>query len=66
MREIMSATVKKTKNRFEECQVASGARSEKGHLTPEIKIANEIVCDHNVWDKLYPPISVTCSKWYIR
>jgi hypothetical protein len=37
----------------------------EGHLVPEIKMANEIVCDH-VWDKLHPPISVTCSKWYIR
>jgi hypothetical protein len=49
------------KNRFEECHVISGVTPEKGHLTPEIKIANEIICDH-VWDL----ISVTCSKWYIR
>jgi hypothetical protein len=55
--------VKKTG--FEECQIAPGVRPEKGHLAPEVKIANEIVCEH-VWDKLYPPISVTCSKWYIR
>jgi hypothetical protein len=27
---------------------------EKDYLAPEIKIANEIICDH-VWDKLYPP-----------
>jgi hypothetical protein len=44
----------KQKNGFEECHVAPGVRPEKDHLTPEIKIANEIVCDH-VWDKLYPP-----------
>jgi hypothetical protein len=37
--------------RFEECHVAPGARPEKGHLAPEVKMANEIVCDH-VWDKL--------------
>jgi hypothetical protein len=28
-------------------------RSEKGHLSQEVKMANEIVCDH-VWDKVYP------------
>jgi hypothetical protein len=49
----MSATVKQ-KTRFEECQVAPGARPEMGHLTPEVKIASETVCDH-VWDKLKPP-----------
>jgi hypothetical protein len=27
---------------------------EKGHLALEVKITNEIICDH-VWDKLYPP-----------
>jgi hypothetical protein len=43
------------KNRFEECQVAVGTRSEKGHFTPQVKIANEIICDH-VWDKLFPPL----------
>jgi hypothetical protein len=63
MREIMSATVKKTNKK--NGKVALGARPEKGHLAPEVKIANEIICDH-VWDKLYPPISVTCSKWYVR
>jgi hypothetical protein len=52
-------------NRFEECQVAAGVRPEKSHLTPEVKIVNERACDH-VWDKLHPPVSVTCSKWYIR
>jgi hypothetical protein len=57
MREIMSTTVKQQqqqKTRFEECQVAPGARPEECHLTPEVKVANKIVCDH-VWDKLYPP-----------
>jgi hypothetical protein len=44
-------TTKKTG--FEGCQVAPGLRPEKGHLTPEVKIANEIICDH-VRDKLYP------------
>jgi hypothetical protein len=39
-------------------------RPESSHLAQEVKMANEIACDH-VWDKLYPPISVTCSKWYI-
>jgi hypothetical protein len=29
-------------------------RPEKGHLAPEVKVANEITCDH-VWDKLYLP-----------
>jgi hypothetical protein len=42
----------KTKG-FEECHVAPGVRPEKGHLAPEVNMANEIVCDH-VWDKLYP------------
>jgi hypothetical protein len=46
--------VKQNKNRFEECQAAPGVRPEKGHLTPEVKMANEIVCDH-AWDKLCPP-----------
>jgi hypothetical protein len=44
----------KIKSRFEECQVAPGVRPEKGHLTPEVKMANEIICDH-VRDKLHPP-----------
>jgi hypothetical protein len=34
------------KTRFEECQVAPEARPEKGHLAPEVKVANEIICDH--------------------
>jgi hypothetical protein len=40
---------------------------EKGHFIPKIKAANEITCDY-VWDKVYipHPISVICSKWYIR
>jgi hypothetical protein len=49
----MTATVKQ-KTRFEEYQVASGARPEKGHLTPNVKKASEIICEH-VWDKLNPP-----------
>jgi hypothetical protein len=58
-KEIMSATVKQRKT-------GSGVKPEKGHLTPEVKVANEITCDH-IRDNLYPPpISVTCSKWYIR
>jgi hypothetical protein len=42
------------KSGFEEHHIALGVRPEKDHLTPEVKMANEIVCDH-VWDKLYPP-----------
>jgi hypothetical protein len=33
---------------------SSGVRPDKGHLIPEVKIANEIICEH-VWDKLYLP-----------
>jgi hypothetical protein len=40
-------------------------RPEKGHLTPEVRADNKMTCDY-VWDKVYSPISVTCSKWYIR
>jgi hypothetical protein len=49
----MSPTVRQTKKEtgFEECHVATGARPEKVHLTPEVKIANDIICDH-IWDKL--------------
>jgi hypothetical protein len=51
--EIMSATVRQTnkqnKTRFEECHIASGMRPEKGHLAPEVTMANEII-----WDKLHP------------
>jgi hypothetical protein len=38
-----------------------------GDLTPKVKAANEITCGY-VWDKLdrISPVSVTCSKWYIR
>jgi pyridoxine 5'-phosphate synthase PdxJ len=28
-------------------------RPEKGRLIPEVKVANEITCDHG-WDKQYP------------
>jgi hypothetical protein len=56
----MSATMKQTNKK----QISGpGLRPEKGQLTPDVKIANEIVCDH-VWDKLYP-ISVTHSKLHI-
>jgi hypothetical protein len=60
---LMSATVKLRKPELGNVTW----RSKKGHLTPEVKTANEITCDY-VWDKLFPPppISVTCSKWYIR
>jgi hypothetical protein len=40
-------------------------RPEKDCFALEVKIANEIVYDH-VWDKLDPPTSVACSKWYIK
>jgi hypothetical protein len=33
--------------------ILHGVKPEKGHLAPEVKVANEIACDH-VWDKLYP------------
>jgi hypothetical protein len=56
---IMSATVKQKTD----LSMSPGATLEKDHLTPEVKIANEIICDH-VWNKLLPPISVNCSKWY--
>jgi hypothetical protein len=53
MREIMSTAVKQQqKSRSEKCHVAPGVRPEKGNLAPEVKMANETVCDH-VWDKLY-------------
>jgi hypothetical protein len=29
-------------------------RPEEGHLTPEVKVANEMTCDY-AWDKPYPP-----------
>jgi hypothetical protein len=34
--------------------LSPGVIPEKGLITPELKVANEIACDH-VWDKLYPP-----------
>jgi hypothetical protein len=48
----MSATVKQQQqqNGLEEYHVAPWVRPEKGHLAPEVKMANGIV-----WDKLYPP-----------
>jgi hypothetical protein len=52
--ECNSETNKQTKNQFEKCQVAPGVRTEKGHFAPEVKIANEIICDH-IWDNLYSP-----------
>jgi hypothetical protein len=39
--EYNSETNKQTEDRLEECQVQPGARLEKGHLTPEIKMAND-------------------------
>jgi hypothetical protein len=32
-------------NGFEKYYVASGVRSEKDHVAPEVKMVNEIVCD---------------------
>jgi hypothetical protein len=58
---LMSATVKQRKTGVEDVT----RRPEEGHLIPDVKAANEMTCDY-VWDKLYPPISVTCYKWYIR
>jgi hypothetical protein len=34
-------------------------------VNSEVKAASEITCGY-VWDKLYPLISITCSKRYIR
>jgi hypothetical protein len=34
------------KNRFEKCHVAPGMRPQKSHLTPEVDVANEIICEH--------------------
>jgi hypothetical protein len=51
-REIMNATVKQRKTGLGECYL----ETEKGHLAPEVKTANEIACDY-VWDKLYPTFS---------
>jgi hypothetical protein len=55
-REIMTdneCNSETNKTGFEECHIAPGARPEKGHLAPEVKMPNEIICGH-VWDKLYP------------
>jgi hypothetical protein len=51
-REIKSAAVKQTnlKNGFKKYHIAPGVRPEKGHLFPDVKMANEIVYDH-IWDK---------------
>jgi hypothetical protein len=49
--ECISETNKE--NKFEECHIIPGVRPEKGHLASEVKMANEIVCDH-AWDKPYP------------
>jgi hypothetical protein len=53
MRDNEGNSETKQKNGFEECHIAPGVRPGKGHLTPEVKMASEIVCDH-VWDKLSP------------
>jgi hypothetical protein len=34
--------------------MSPGVRTEKDHLNLEVKVANEIACDH-VWEKLYSP-----------
>jgi hypothetical protein len=41
------------------------AEQRRANLAPDVRVANEMTCNY-VWDKLQPPISVTCSKWYIR
>jgi hypothetical protein len=46
---LMSATVKQRKTGVGECYL----ETEKGHLTPEAKAANEMTCDY-VRDRLYP------------
>jgi hypothetical protein len=48
--------------------MAPGVRQEKGHLAPEVRVANEIAYDRPCMGQAVtpPPISVTCSKWYIR
>jgi hypothetical protein len=38
--------INKKKNRFEKCHVAPGMRPQKSHLTPEVDVANEIICEH--------------------
>jgi hypothetical protein len=54
MRDNECNSEEKKKTGFQEWHIAPGVRQEKGHHTPEVRIANEIVCDH-IWDKLYPP-----------
>jgi hypothetical protein len=69
MREIMrdnecnSETNKQTNKWIWGMSHSTGGKTTEGSPTPVVKMANEIICDY-VWDKL--PISVTCSKWYIR
>jgi hypothetical protein len=58
---IMSTTAKQKKT---DLRNVTWGETREGSPCPEVKMANEIVCDHG-WDKLYP-ISVTHSKWYIR
>jgi hypothetical protein len=58
---LMSAIVKQRKTGVGECYLEARERSPR----TEVNTANEITCDY-VWDKMYPLISVICSKWYIR
>jgi hypothetical protein len=37
-----------------ECYSKTKENQRGGHLAPEVKTANEIMCDY-VWDKLYSP-----------
>jgi hypothetical protein len=46
---LVSATVKQRKTRVVECYL----ESEKGYLTPEVRAANEMICDY-VWEKMLP------------
>jgi hypothetical protein len=45
----MCVTVKQQQQKtgFEGYQVVPRARLEKGHLAPEVKMPNEVVCDHD-------------------
>jgi hypothetical protein len=45
---LTSATAKQRKTRLGDVTW----RPEEGHLSPEVKAANEMACDF-VWDKLY-------------
>jgi hypothetical protein len=38
---------------------------DQGRVTSPQRLKQLKTCDY-IWDKLYPPISVTSSKWYIR